>query len=128
MAQKIRSNTNPRQTIRKLKKLRIRKKIVRQKGLIARLVVYRSNKFIYAQVVDDLKGHTLAQANTLEKEFSSLPGSKKNLAAATALGKLVGQRAIQAKVENVVFDRNGYNYHGRIKAVADGAREAGLKF
>ncbi len=127
MAQKIRSNTNPRQVIRKLKKLRIRKKIVRQKGLIARLVVYRSNQYIYAQVVDDLKGHTLAQANTLEKEFSSL-GSKKNIEAATALGKLVGQRALHAKVENVVFDRNGYNYHDRIKAVADGAREAGLKF
>lgn len=127
MAQKIRSNTSPRQVIRKLKKVRIRKKIDRQKGLIARLVVYRSNRFMYAQVVDDLKGHTLAQANTLEKEFSSL-GSKKNLEAATALGKLVGQRAMGAKVDRVVFDRNGYNYHGRIKAVADGAREAGLKF
>lgn len=127
MSQKIRNNTNPRQVIRKLKKTRIRKKIVRQKGLIARLVIYRSNKFIYAQVVDDLKGHTLAQANTLEKEFTSLK-SKKNLEAATALGKVVGQRAKQAKVERILFDRNGYNYHGRIKAVADGAREAGLTF
>lgn len=127
MAQLIRSNTNPRQVIRKLKKVRIRKKIVRQKGLIARLVIYRSNKFIYAQVIDDLKGHTLAQANTLEKDFSSM-GSKKNLEAAAALGKLIGQRAKQAQVERVLFDRNGYNYHGRIKAVADGAREAGLKF
>lgn len=127
MAQKIRSNTNPRQVIRKLKKLRIRKKIDRQKGLIARLVVYRSNMFIYAQVVDDLKGHTLAAASTREKEFSSI-GSKKNKEAAAMLGKLVGQRALQAQVDHVVFDRNGYNYHGRIKAVADGAREAGLKF
>lgn len=127
MSQKIRSNTNPRQVIRKLKKVRIRKKIVRQKGLVARLVIYRSNKFIYAQVVDDLKGHTLAQANTLEKEFASLK-SKKNLEAAAALGKVVGQRAKEAKVDKILFDRNGYNYHGRIKAVADGAREAGLTF
>ncbi len=127
MSQKIRSNTNPRQVIRKNKKSRIRKKIVRQKGLIARLVIYRSNKFIYAQVVDDLKGHTLAQANTFEKEFASLK-SKKNIEAATALGKVVGQRAKQAQVERILFDRNGYNYHGRVKAVADGAREAGLTF
>lgn len=127
MSQKIRTNTNPRQVIRKLKKTRIRKKIVRQKGLVARLVIYRSNKFIYAQVVDDLKGHTLVQANTFEKEFSSLK-SKKNLEAAAALGKVVGQRAKEAKVDRILFDRNGYNYHGRIKAVADGAREAGLTF
>lgn len=127
MAQKIRSNTNPRQVIRKLKKSRIRKKIKNQMGLIARLVVYRSNQFIYAQVIDDLKGNTLAQANTREDDFKSL-GSRKNLEAASALGKLVGQRALQKQVERVLFDRNGYNYHGRIKAVADGAREAGLKF
>lgn len=123
----IHSNTNPRQAIRLRKKSRISKKIALHKGSIARLVVYRSNKFLYAQVIDDLKANTLVQANTLEKDFSSL-ASKKNLEAAKALGKLVGQRAIEKKVERVLFDRNGYDYHGRVKAIADGAREAGLKF
>ena len=123
MGMKIHSNTNPRQVIRIRKKSRIKKKIDKQKGLIARLVVYRSNKFLYAQVVDDLKGATLAQANTKEADFNSL-GSKKNIEAATALGKLVGKRAVEKKVERVLFDRNGYDYHGRVKALADGAREA----
>jgi len=126
MSMVIRSNTNPRQAIRIRKKSRIKKKIDLQKGLIARLVVYRSNKFLYAQVVDDLKSHTVAQANTKEDAFKS--GSRKNLEAAKALGKLIGQRALESKVERVLFDRNGYDYHGRVKALADGAREAGLKF
>lgn len=128
MAKRIRNSTSPRQVIRVLKKSRIKKKISSQKGLIARLVVYRSNKFLYAQVIDDLKGHTLASANTLEKAFESVGKSRKNLAAASALGKLIGERALAGKVDRIVFDRNGYDYHGRIKAVADGAREAGLKF
>jgi large subunit ribosomal protein L18 len=127
MSSKIRTNTNPRQIIRLRKKERIRKKIVQHMGSISRLVVYRSNKFIYAQVIDDLKGNTLAQANTREDSFKSL-GSKKNLEAAKKLGSLIGQRAIESKVERVLFDRNGYEYHGRIKALAEGAREAGLKF
>jgi large subunit ribosomal protein L18 len=126
MARVIRTNTNPRQVIRVAKKKRISKKIRLQKGLIARLVVYRSNKFLYAQVVDDLKGHTLAQANTHEESFKA--SSKKNIEAAKTLGKLIGERAVAGKVERVLFDRNGYDYHGRIKAIADGAREAGLKF
>jgi large subunit ribosomal protein L18 len=96
-------------------------------GSISRLVVYRSNKFIYAQIIDDLKGSTLVQANTQEDGFKSL-GSKKNLEAAKMLGSLIGQRAVEKKVERVLFDRNGYEYHGRIKALAEGAREAGLKF
>lgn len=124
---KITPRTNPRQVIRLHKKSRIKKKIDLQKGLIARLVVYRSNKFLYAQVVDDLKSHTLAQANTQEDTFKQF-GSKKNLEAAKALGKLVGQRALEQKIDRVLFDRNGYDYHGRVKALADGAREAGLKF
>ena len=124
---KITPRTNERQKIRLHKKSRIRKKIVRQKGLIARLVVYRSNKFMYAQVVDDLKSHTLVQANTQEESFKQF-SSKKNMEAAKALGKLVGQRALEQKVDRVLFDRNGYDYHGRVKALADGAREAGLKF
>ena len=96
-------------------------------GTISRLVVYRSNQFIYAQIIDDLKGNTLAEANTREESFKSL-GSKKNIEAAKKLGSLIGQRAIEKKVEIVLFDRNGYEYHGRIKALAESAREAGLKF
>ena len=127
MATTIRHNTNPRQVIRLRKKVRIKKKIVLQKGTIARLVVFRSNKFLYAQIIDDLKAATLAQANTKEKDFEKL-SSKKNLEAAKALGKMIGERALGQKVERVLFDRNGYDYHGRVKALADGAREAGLKF
>jgi large subunit ribosomal protein L18 len=127
MSKKIGPNTNPRQAIRLRKKTRIAKKIALHKGQIARLVVYRSNKFLYAQVVDDLKSCTLAQANTKEKEFEKF-GSKKNIETAKILGLLIGKRAIESKVERVLFDRNGYDYHGKIKALADGAREAGLKF
>jgi len=127
MASKLRTNTSPRQVIRLGKKQRISKKIALHKGEIARLVVYRSNNFLYAQVVDDLKSHTLAQASTQEESFKSL-SSKKNTDAAKALGTLIGKRALEQKVERVLFDRNGYDYHGRVKALADGAREAGLKF
>lgn len=128
MGMKIRSNTNARQAIRIRKKSRIKKKIVRLQGKIARLVVYRSNRFLYAQVVDDLASKTLFQANTQEKGFPSTGRSRKSIEAAKVLGKIIGQRAIDGKVERVVFDRNGYDYHGRIKAIADGAREAGLNF
>ncbi len=127
MSSKIRTNTNPRQIIRIRKKERIRKKIIKHMGSISRLVVYRSNKFIYAQIIDDLKGSTLVQANTAEDTFGSLK-SKKNIEAAKKLGSLIGQRAVEKKVEKVLFDRNGYAYHGRVKALAEGAREAGLNF
>lgn len=96
-------------------------------GKIARLVVYRSNQYLYAQVVDDMKSSTLVQANTTEESFKQY-SSRKNLEAAKALGKVIGERALAQKVERVLFDRNGYDYHGRVKAIADGAREAGLKF
>src|SRR3954471_14083675 len=101
MASLIRTNTNPRQVIRLKKKTRIRKKINLHKGSIARLVVYRSNKFLYAQVVDDLKASTLAQANTQEKDFEKLD-SKKNIEAAKALGKMIGQRALEKKIDRVL--------------------------
>ena len=127
MSNRITTSTNPRVIRRVRRKVRIKKKIDKQKGLIARLVVSRSNRFLYAQLVDDLKGNTLAQANTREKDFEPLK-SRKSCDAATQLGKLVGKRAILAKVERILFDRNGYDYHGRVKAIADGAREAGLKF
>lgn len=89
-----------------------------------RLSVYRSNKRIYAQVIDDVKGHTLAAAGSHEESLRGL--SKGD--AAIAVGKLVAERAKSAGVSSVVFDRGGYLYHGRVKSLADGAREAGLEF
>jgi large subunit ribosomal protein L18 len=92
----------------------------------ARLTVFRSSKHIYAQVIDDLKGSTVAAASSLETDMRSKTGA--NVDAAKAVGKLVAQRAIEKGVKSVVFDRGGYLYHGRIKALADAAREGGLKF
>jgi large subunit ribosomal protein L18 len=92
----------------------------------ARLTVFRSSKHIYAQIIDDLKGATVAAASSLEKDMRAKTGA--NVDAAKAVGKLVAQRAIEKGVKAVVFDRGGYLYHGRIKALADAAREGGLKF
>jgi large subunit ribosomal protein L18 len=92
----------------------------------ARLTVFRSSKHIYAQVIDDLKGATVAAASSLEKDMRSKTGA--NVDAAKAVGTLVAKRAIEKGVDSVVFDRGGYLYHGRIKALADAAREGGLKF
>ena len=92
----------------------------------ARLSVFRSSKHIYAQVIDDVKGATVAAASSLEKDMRGKTGA--NVDAAKAVGKLVAQRAIEKGVKDVVFDRGGYLYHGRIKALADAAREGGLKF
>jgi len=92
----------------------------------ARLTVFRSSKHIYAQVIDDLKGSTVAAASSLEKDMRSKTGA--NVDAAKAVGKLVAQRAIEKGVKSGVFDRGGYLYHGRIKALADAAREGGLQF
>jgi large subunit ribosomal protein L18 len=91
-----------------------------------RLTVFRSARHIYAQVVDDLSGRTLASASTNEKGSKVETGG--NTAAAKAVGKQVADRAKGAGIAAVVFDRNGYRYHGRVKALADGAREGGLKF
>ena len=92
----------------------------------ARLTVFRSSKHIYAQVIDDQKGATVAAASSIEKDMRSKTGA--NVDAAKAVGKLVAQRAIEKGVKTVVFDRGGYLYHGRIKALADAAREGGLQF
>ncbi|HYL36520.1 MAG TPA: 50S ribosomal protein L18 [Bryobacteraceae bacterium] len=91
-----------------------------------RLAVFRSLKHIYAQVIDDRRGHTLAAASSGEKE--SAVGSGGNLAGAKQVGKLIAERAKANGITKVVFDRGGYLYHGRIKALADAAREAGLEF
>ena len=90
-----------------------------------RLNVFRSNANIYAQIIDDVNGVTLVSANTLEKEFEGATG---NCEAAKKVGAVLAERAKEKGIEEVVFDRGGYVYHGRIAALADGAREAGLKF
>jgi len=90
-----------------------------------RLCVFRSEKHIYAQVIDDVAGKTLASASTVEKDFTEYGGNKD---AAKKIGLLIAERAKGAGIENVVFDRGGYIYHGRVQALADGAREGGLKF
>ena len=91
-----------------------------------RLAVYRSNAEIYAQVIDDISGKTLATASSLDKALAKAKGSKTDLA--KEVGKMVAEKAVTAGIKQVVFDRSGYLYHGRVKALADAAREAGLKF
>ena len=93
-----------------------------------RLSVFRSSKNIYAQIIDDKAGRTLAAASSLDKELRESGKTGADCNAAEAVGKLVAERAKAAGIETVVFDRGGYLYHGRVKALADAAREAGLKF
>lgn len=104
--------------------LRVRKKI---SGTTERprLAVYRSEKNIYAQIIDDINGVTLVSASSLDKEFNGLGSNKE---AAKVVGEMVAKRAIEKGIKEVVFDRGGYVYHGRIQNVAEGAREAGLQF
>ena len=104
--------------------MRIRKKI-NGTAELPRLVVYRSNKEIYCQLIDDLNGHTLLAASSRDKGFS-FSGNK--FGQAKAVGKAMAEKAKSANVSTVVFDRGGYLYHGRIKALAEGAREGGLQF
>jgi large subunit ribosomal protein L18 len=93
-----------------------------------RLSVFRSQKHIYAQVVDDTTGQTLASASTVDPVFRKKVQKGSDRSAATAVGQLLAERALAANVRQVVFDRGGYLFHGRVKALADGARSAGLKF
>ena len=109
------------------RKKRIRKKLVGT-GNRPRLCVFRSAKHIYAQVIDDSLGKTLVAASSMEKTVRENPDAKNKVAMATTVGKILGQRAIEKGFRKVVFDRNGFLYHGRIKAVSEGAREAGLEF
>ena len=94
----------------------------------ARLSVFRSSKHIYAQVIDDRDGKTVASASTLDKDLKGSLPKGSDLDAAKAVGKLVAERAVKAGVKDVVFDRGGYIYHGRVKALAEAAREGGLNF
>lgn len=94
----------------------------------ARLTVFRSSKHIYAQLIDDVKGITLAAASSLEKTMREKGGKGADINAAQAVGKLIAERAKERGIQEVVFDRGSYLYHGRIKALADAAREGGLNF
>ncbi len=94
----------------------------------ARLSVFRSAKQIYVQVIDDEKGHTVAAASSIEKDLKAKLKTGADVAAAKEVGKLAAERAVKAGVKQVVFDRGSYLYHGRVKAVAEGAREGGLDF
>lgn len=109
------------------RKKRIRKHLVGTQQR-PRLNVFRSSKHIYAQVIDDEHGHTLVAASSLEKIVKEQPEFKSKVAAADFIGKLIGERAIKKGLKKVVFDRGGFLFHGRVKAVSDGAREAGLDF
>ena len=106
---------------------RVRRKVVGTNGR-PRLSVFRSARHIYAQVIDDARGRTLAAASTLEPEVRQQVAGLRKAEQAHRVGQLLGQRASAAGVEQVVFDRGGYLYHGRVQALAEGARQAGLKF
>ena len=115
------------------KKARLKRKKRIRKHLVGtqqrpRLNVFRSSKHIYAQVIDDEHGHTLVAASSLEKVVKEQPEFENKVAAAGFIGKLIGERAIKKGLKKVVFDRGGFLFHGRVKAVSDSAREAGLDF
>lgn len=107
---------------------RVRRQIKKVANGRPRLSVHRSSKHIYAQVIDDSTGRTLAAASTLEKDLKGSLKTGADQAAASAVGKLVAERTVAAGVKDVVFDRGAYIYHGRVKALADAAREVGLSF
>ena len=116
------------QDLRERRRERLRFQLRRKGGSRPRLSVFRSGKHIYAQVIDDTAGATLAAASTLDKALREALKTGADKDAATAVGKLIAERALAAGVTNVVFDRGSYIYHGRVKALADGAREGGLAF
>ncbi len=118
---KVRSRAEIRKAVHK----RIRRK-VHGTPERPRLCIYRSLKHIYAQIVDDSRSATLCAASTVEEDFREKPGG--NIEAAKAVGRLIAERARSKGIESVVFDRGGYLYHGRVKFLAEAAREAGLKF
>jgi large subunit ribosomal protein L18 len=113
-------------TRNKIRRVNIERNAVRE--VRPRLSIFRSGKQIYAQVIDDLQGKTVAAASTLEADLKDKLKSGANIEAATEVGKLVAERAKKAGVKKVVFDRGRFLYHGRVKALADGARDGGLEF
>lgn len=110
------------------RKRRARASIAKKSGGRIRLSVFRSGKNIYVQVIDDVQGKTLAAASTLDKELKGSLKTGADTAAAAAVGKLIAERAKAAGITEVVFDRGGYIYHGRVKALAEAARDGGLSF
>lgn len=108
------------------RKLRVRRSLKSNNNQRPRLSVFRSSKNIYAQIIDDMNGKTLASASTLEKSNRKEKGSDKK--AAEKIGKLIAERSLKAGVSSVIFDRSGYLYHGRVQALADAARNNGLEF
>lgn len=110
-----------------LRKSRVRTK-VRGSGKRPRVSICRSNKYIYAQIIDDEKNHTLVSASSMSKELKEQLGGKPKLVQAKIIGEHLAKRAVSAGISDVVFDRGGHKYHGRIKALADAARAGGLKF
>jgi len=110
------------------RKARVRRAIRKAANGRPRLSVFRSSKQIYAQIIDDAQGRTLAAASSLEKTMRDTLKTGADVEAAKQVGRLVAERAVQAGVKDVVFDRSGYLYHGRVKALADAAREGGLNF
>ena len=112
---------------RKLRHIRLRKKVSGTSER-PRLAVHVSGQHITAQVIDDLSGTTLASVNTTEESFRKETGSRANVATATKVGKLIAERGLASKIQKVVFDRGGFMYHGKVKALAEAAREGGLEF
>lgn len=112
---------------RKRRHIRIRKRVFGTPER-PRMSIYRSLKHIYAQIIDDTKGHTLMSASTLDKEFKEEKGHKGNVEMAKKVGKAIAERALKAGIKKVVMDRGGYKYHGCVKAFAEAARDAGLEF
>jgi large subunit ribosomal protein L18 len=115
-------------TARRTASVRRKVKLAAIKNGRARLSVFRSSKHIHAQLIDDLKGHTLVAASSLEKSLREGAKTGANIEAAKAVGKLIAERAKEKGITEVVFDRGGYMYHGRVKALAEAAREGGLNF
>lgn len=116
-----------REEMRKRRHVRVRKRIAGTKER-PRLNVYRSLNQIYAQVIDDLAGHTLVSASTLDPELKTKIKDMKRVEQAKLVGSLIAERALEKGIKQVIFDRGGYRYHGRVRALADAAREAGLEF
>ena len=110
------------------RRIRVRRSLKKVAGDRPRLSVFRSSKQIYAQIIDDASGNTLVAASTLDKELMGSLKSGADVNAAAEVGKLVARRAIEKGVNAVVFDRGGYMFHGRVKALAEAAREGGLNF
>jgi large subunit ribosomal protein L18 len=110
------------------RRARVRRKLQRVANARPRLSVFRSSKHIYAQVIDDAKGETIVAASSIEKDMRASMKTGADIEAAKAIGKLLAERAVAKGVKDVLFDRGGYLFHGRVKALADAAREAGLNF